>query len=182
MSHLSALISFWSWNLNICCLSLQCSDVLQRVSLLMLAIKAQNCMFPIPLGKNTNLDGSKQNRTEPCNDSSIFTRSSNSVLMHKSKWMHQKLLFISNSSSQINLESWPDLKNILKEFVFIKCHHYWTWQAAVEMCRGVGVVSNDAWQGAVFVWFSPSMSPSESGRLKARASPPHSPNSPLWYV
>lgn len=38
--------------------------------------------------------------------------------------------------------------------------------------RGVGVVSNDAWQRAVFVWISPSLSPLESGRLKARASCP----------
>lgn len=35
---------------------------------------------------------------------------------------------------------------------------------------GVGIVSNDAWQRAVFVWIFPSLSPLEPGRLKARAS------------
>lgn len=35
---------------------------------------------------------------------------------------------------------------------------------------GVGVVYNDAWQRAVFVWIFPSLSPLESGRLRARAS------------
>lgn len=35
---------------------------------------------------------------------------------------------------------------------------------------GVGVVCNDGWQRAVFVWIFPSLSPLESGRLRARAS------------
>lgn len=64
----------------------------------------------------------------------------------------------SNNSAGETLKNIFDLISLLLNLASSSGNVLWS---------GVGVVSNDAWQRAVFVWIFPSVSPLKPGRLKA---------------
>lgn len=110
----------------------------------------------------------------PHNDSKIFTLFSHSALMHKNTQNFQTRFF---PIAHLKLISFA-----LQERVFLCFLCFFIFFYLISsllklatgsgnvLWSGVGVVSNDAWQQAVFVWILPSLSPLEPGRLKTQAS------------